>query len=121
MTVPFYTSTREYAARKDEFDSAVRGVMERGDFILGGEVAEFEREAAAWLGAKYAVGVASGLRRPGDRRGHPGLPGRRRGAHPHVHVLRLHLLRVPPGREARAGGPGPGDPEHGPARTPSGA
>ncbi|HRZ90720.1 MAG TPA: aminotransferase class I/II-fold pyridoxal phosphate-dependent enzyme, partial [Spirochaetia bacterium] len=60
MTVPFYTSTREYAARKDEFDAAVRSVMERGDFILGSEVAEFEREAAAWLGAKYAVGVASG-------------------------------------------------------------
>ncbi|MHB8129624.1 MAG: aminotransferase class I/II-fold pyridoxal phosphate-dependent enzyme, partial [Mobilitalea sp.] len=34
--------------------------MERGDFILGGEVASFEREAAAWLGAKYAVGLASG-------------------------------------------------------------
>ena len=39
MKVPFYTSTREYAARRDEFDTAVRVVMERGDFILGGEVA----------------------------------------------------------------------------------
>jgi UDP-2-acetamido-2-deoxy-ribo-hexuluronate aminotransferase len=60
MTVPFYTSTREYQARKVEFDSAVEGVMARGDFILGVEVAEFEREAASFLGAKYAVGVASG-------------------------------------------------------------
>jgi dTDP-4-amino-4,6-dideoxygalactose transaminase len=60
MTVPFYTSTREYAEHRDEFDAAVRGVMEKGDFILGGEVASFEKEAAAWLGAKYAVGVASG-------------------------------------------------------------
>jgi UDP-2-acetamido-2-deoxy-ribo-hexuluronate aminotransferase len=60
MTVPFYTSTREYESRKAEFDSAAQGVMARGDFILGGEVAEFEREAAAFLGAKYAVGVASG-------------------------------------------------------------
>ncbi|MHB0896046.1 MAG: DegT/DnrJ/EryC1/StrS family aminotransferase [Spirochaetales bacterium] len=60
MKVPFYTSTREYAARRDEFDAAVRGVMERGDFILGGEVTEFEKEAAAWLGARFAVGVASG-------------------------------------------------------------
>jgi dTDP-4-amino-4,6-dideoxygalactose transaminase len=34
--------------------------MARGDFILGSEVAEFEKEAAAFLGAKYAVGVASG-------------------------------------------------------------
>ena len=60
MTVPFYSSTREYQARKAEFDAAVQGVMARGDFILGGEVAQFEKEAAAFLGAKYAVGVASG-------------------------------------------------------------
>lgn len=60
MNVPFYTSTREYHKRKEEFDRAVLGVMERGDFILGGEVAEFEKECAAYLGAKYAVGVASG-------------------------------------------------------------
>lgn len=60
MHVPFYSSTREYQARKEEFDAAVRGVMERGDFILGGEVAEFERETSAWLGSKYAVGLASG-------------------------------------------------------------
>ncbi|MCX7025020.1 MAG: DegT/DnrJ/EryC1/StrS family aminotransferase [Spirochaetes bacterium] len=60
MQVPFYTSTREYKAHKAEFDAAVSGVMARGDFILGGEVAEFEKEAAAYLGATYAIGVASG-------------------------------------------------------------
>jgi len=60
MNVPFYTSTREYAARKSEFDAAVAGVMARGDFILGGEVAEVEKDCAEYLGAKYAVGVASG-------------------------------------------------------------
>lgn len=60
MNVPFYTSTREYQARKAEFDAAVLGVMARGDFILGGEVAEFEKECAEYLGARYAVGVASG-------------------------------------------------------------
>jgi dTDP-4-amino-4,6-dideoxygalactose transaminase len=60
MHIPFYTSTREYKAHKAEFDTAVQGVMERGDFILGSEVAAFEREAAAYLGVPYAVGVASG-------------------------------------------------------------
>lgn len=60
MTVPFYDSTREYRARKAEFDAAVGGVMERGDFILGGEVAAFEKATAAWLGVKHAIGVASG-------------------------------------------------------------
>ncbi len=60
MKVPFYTSTREYQKFKAEFDAAVCGVMERGDFILGGEVSAFEAEAAAFLVARHAVGVASG-------------------------------------------------------------
>ncbi len=60
MHVPFYTSVREYHARKEEFDSAVQGLFERGDFILGKDVAAFEEEAAHWLGVKYAAGVASG-------------------------------------------------------------
>ena len=60
MQVPFYTPVREYHARKDEFDRAVQNVFESGDFILGEDVAAFEKEAAMWLGAKYAVGVASG-------------------------------------------------------------
>ena len=60
MNVPFYTSTREYAKYKADFDAAVGGVMARGDFILGGEVAELEKETASWLGASYALGVASG-------------------------------------------------------------
>ena len=59
MHVPFYSSIREYQARKPEFDAAVQGVMARGDFILGSDVAEFEYETASWLGAKYAVGLAS--------------------------------------------------------------
>ena len=60
MTVPFYTSTREYESRKQEFDEALQQVIARGDFILGAEVAEFEKEAAGYLGVPYAVGVASG-------------------------------------------------------------
>jgi len=60
MQVPFYTPVREYHARKAEFDHAVQNVFESGDFILGEDVAAFEKETASWLGAKYAVGVASG-------------------------------------------------------------
>ncbi len=60
MQVPFYTPVREYHARKAKFDHAVQQVFESGDFILGEDVAAFEKEAASWLGAKYAVGVASG-------------------------------------------------------------
>jgi dTDP-4-amino-4,6-dideoxygalactose transaminase len=60
LNIPFYTSTREYQARKGELDAAIGDVLGRGDFILGSEVAEFERKAAAWLGVKHAIGVASG-------------------------------------------------------------
>ncbi len=60
MKVPFYTSVREYKARKEEFDKAILDLFERGDFILGKDVAEFENEAAKYLNVKYAVGVASG-------------------------------------------------------------
>lgn len=60
MQVPFYTPVREYKQRKAEFDQALLGTLERGDFILGADVASFDAEAAAWLGAQYAVGVASG-------------------------------------------------------------
>jgi dTDP-3-amino-3,4,6-trideoxy-alpha-D-glucose transaminase len=38
----------------------VRRVLERGWFVLGPEVEAFEREFAAWLGARHAVGVGNG-------------------------------------------------------------
>ncbi|MEW6528099.1 MAG: DegT/DnrJ/EryC1/StrS family aminotransferase [Spirochaetota bacterium] len=60
MKVPFYTSTREYEFYKDEFDRAIHDVLQRGDFILGKDVADFEAMAAEYLSVKYAVGVASG-------------------------------------------------------------
>ncbi len=60
MTVPFYTSTREYAEHKAEFDSAIASVIESGGFILGKPVADFENAICEYTGAKYAVGVANG-------------------------------------------------------------
>jgi len=60
MKVPFYTSVREYSARKNEFDSAVAEVMAKGDFILGGAVAELEKEISAYSNSAYSVGVANG-------------------------------------------------------------
>ena len=60
MKVPFFTSTREYHNRKAEFDSAISNVLERGDFILGTEEKELEKEIADYTGAKYTVGVGNG-------------------------------------------------------------
>jgi dTDP-4-amino-4,6-dideoxygalactose transaminase len=49
-----------YLAQREAIDAAVRRVLESGWYILGKEVAAFEREFAAWLGAGHAWGVASG-------------------------------------------------------------
>lgn len=60
MKVPLYTSVKEYEKYEAEFDSVIKNVLNRGDFILGADVRLFEEEAASYLGVKYAVGVASG-------------------------------------------------------------
>jgi len=52
---------RQHDAIRDELDAAIRGVIDRGDFILGHEVAAFENEFAAYCGVKHCVGVGSGL------------------------------------------------------------
>lgn len=49
-----------YLAHKAEIDAAIHRVLESGCYILGEEVAAFEREFARYIGVAYAVGVASG-------------------------------------------------------------
>ena len=49
-----------YLAQKEEIDAAVAGVLARGAYILGPEVEAFEQEFASFIGAGFAVGVASG-------------------------------------------------------------
>jgi dTDP-4-amino-4,6-dideoxygalactose transaminase len=41
-------------------DSAIHGVLESGQYILGENVGSFEREFAGYCGARYGVAVASG-------------------------------------------------------------
>ena len=60
MKVSFYTSQREYQEKKMEFDSAIQSIIEKGNFILGDQVSQFEKEIEAYTGAKHAIGVASG-------------------------------------------------------------
>ena len=49
-----------YLSRKDSIDAAIARVLDSGRYILAGETAAFEEEFAAYLGARCAVGVASG-------------------------------------------------------------
>lgn len=50
----------QYDTIKDEILRAAEAVMEKSYFILGENVAAFEREFAEYCGSKYAVGVANG-------------------------------------------------------------
>ncbi len=50
----------QYEKIKDEIDAAVLRVVKSGQYILGPETREFERQIAAYLGCKYAIGCASG-------------------------------------------------------------
>lgn len=50
----------QYLNIKDEIDRGILEALERTQFILGPNVAAFETEAAAYLGAQHAVAVASG-------------------------------------------------------------
>lgn len=60
MTIPLFDARREYEAHADELRAAAERVLASGRYILGPEVDAFEREAAAYLGAKHAIGCASG-------------------------------------------------------------
>jgi dTDP-4-amino-4,6-dideoxygalactose transaminase len=49
-----------YPPIKDEIEAAVKKVFDKAHFILGEDVAAFEKDFAAHVGAKHAVGVSSG-------------------------------------------------------------
>lgn len=50
----------DYRAHRQEIDEAVERVLSGGQYILGPEVATFEQEFSAFLGAADAVGVGNG-------------------------------------------------------------
>jgi dTDP-3-amino-3,4,6-trideoxy-alpha-D-glucose transaminase len=58
--IPLVDVKAQYLPLLPRIREAVDGVLESGDFILGPNVAAFEREAAAYLGVADAVGVANG-------------------------------------------------------------
>ncbi len=52
---------RGFYRYQDEFEKKALEVLRSGWYVLGKEVAAFEEEFAAYTGAKYCVGLASGL------------------------------------------------------------
>ena len=58
--IPFVDLHAQYRNIKPEIDAAIARVLETGQFVLGDEVAAFEREFAAYCGAAHGVAVNSG-------------------------------------------------------------
>lgn len=52
---------RGFVRYQEEFEAKALEVLRSGWYILGGEAEAFEREFAAYTGAGYCVGLASGL------------------------------------------------------------
>lgn len=61
MKIPLVDLSIQHEHLNKEINSAIQGVLKRGDFILGKDVAKLEEEFAAYCGTKYAIGVDNGL------------------------------------------------------------
>jgi dTDP-4-amino-4,6-dideoxygalactose transaminase len=58
--IPMVDLKTQYLSIKEEITGGILEALEKTQFILGPNVAAFENEAAAYLGVKHAVAVASG-------------------------------------------------------------
>ena len=59
-SIPQTAPLAAYRAARGRIDRAVVRVLASGHYILGSEVEAFEREFAAYIGCRHAVGVGSG-------------------------------------------------------------
>ena len=60
MNVPFVDLSRIHKPLEEKIVEEIKSVINRGDFILGNSVKEFENAFAEFCGTNYAVGVANG-------------------------------------------------------------
>jgi len=58
--IPFLDLKAQYASIKTELDEAVLRVLGSGRYVLGEEVAAFEREFADYCGVRHAIAVNTG-------------------------------------------------------------
>ncbi|MGI2902007.1 DegT/DnrJ/EryC1/StrS family aminotransferase [Tolypothrix sp. VBCCA 56010] len=60
IRIPFVDLKIQHQSMKTQLQQAMQAVFEKGDFILGQALKEFETAFAAESGTKYGIGVASG-------------------------------------------------------------
>ncbi|MGH7294340.1 MAG: DegT/DnrJ/EryC1/StrS family aminotransferase [Polyangiaceae bacterium] len=59
-SIPLVDLKAQYRSIRAEIDEAIARVLARTSFILGEEVAAFERDFASFCGASHCIGVANG-------------------------------------------------------------
>ena len=60
LKIPFIDLNAQYESMKGEIDEAIFSVINRGSYIQGDIVHQFESDFADYLGAKHCIGVANG-------------------------------------------------------------
>jgi dTDP-4-amino-4,6-dideoxygalactose transaminase len=60
MRIRLFDTAANYRLYRNEMDAAIRRVLDEGQFVMGPDVRQFEREFAAYCGVRHAVGVLSG-------------------------------------------------------------
>ena len=60
IAVPLFDTATSLAPLREELQTRVHAVIEAGRYVLGPELAAFEREFADFLGVGHAIGVANG-------------------------------------------------------------
>ncbi|MCK5505309.1 MAG: DegT/DnrJ/EryC1/StrS family aminotransferase [Thermodesulfovibrionia bacterium] len=60
MSVPMLDLKAQHEPIKEEIKTALKEILDSGQFVLGRNVISFEQEIASYYGVKHAVGLASG-------------------------------------------------------------
>lgn len=60
MSVPFLDLQAQYRSIKSEIDPAIQRVLDTSAYVLGPAVEQFEKDFAAYCGAKHCIAVNSG-------------------------------------------------------------
>jgi dTDP-4-amino-4,6-dideoxygalactose transaminase len=61
MDVPFVDLQAQHAPLRGAIEKAFADLISKGDYILGAAVERFETDYAAYIGARHAIGVGTGL------------------------------------------------------------
>jgi dTDP-4-amino-4,6-dideoxygalactose transaminase len=59
-TIPFVDLTAQHQPIQAQIEQAIQGVLQRGDYVLGQALTEFEQAFSALCGVPHGIGVACG-------------------------------------------------------------